>query len=406
MLAVVVATLSALFLGSALTGATATMPAAGASALGPLHSGAASAPKDAALVEALPAMGAGTSINGIPTALSPLSGAVAVTVPASTTGGVALPTASAVLGGSSAAVMIRPTGHASKAAPPSAPVASTTSYLYDATAYGATSWQSLAERATPAYADASVPMPLGPAGRTTQDPTLQKQGSDSAASTGVPIAYPVLGGAMSLPQKAAVAIGLTLLALAPLALYHRIRGNSTLDNATRKTIYDAVCATPGLGVQEIAHLAGVTYSTTSYHLDRLIEAGMVVMSGNGNRLRYYKNGGQISEEERRLLPILENAEVCRILEAILDRPYTYRAALAERLGVSTTTINWHLKRLLELGLVRETREGRSAHLFVDRQKVAMAIGGLSQKMPAMPDPARRLQDRMVIPLEPLAAATV
>ena len=166
------------------------------------------------------------------------------------------------------------------------------------------------------------------------------------------------------PEAAARPGGLEILAGAGvLALYHRIRPNAALENGTRKAIFDAVCASPGMGVHAIAERTGVSYSTTAYHLERLVEAGMIVMTPDGNKLCYYKNGGAFTEAERRLLPVLKNGEAVRLLEAILETPGTYRAALAERLGVTATTINWHLKRLRETGLVAEVRSGRNAYLY-------------------------------------------
>lgn len=171
-----------------------------------------------------------------------------------------------------------------------------------------------------------------------------------------------------------------ILALVGFALYHRIRPNAALENDTRKAIFDAVCANPGLGVHAIAQLAGVSYSTTTYHLERLVNAGMLVMTPDGNKLCYYKNGGAFTESERKILPILKNEEAAKLLEAILDTPGTYRAALAERLGVTATTINWHLRRLREAGLVHETRQGRNAYLFANTDAIRTSIASLAQKL--------------------------
>lgn len=165
-------------------------------------------------------------------------------------------------------------------------------------------------------------------------------------------------------------------------LYHRIRGHAVLNNPTRKTIYDRVCEEPGLGVKELADAADVSYSTASYHLDRLRDADMVVVNRDGNRLSFYQNGGAFTEDERELLPLLQNCEAMRVLEDILENPGTYRARIAERLGVTATTINWHLKNLLEAGLVEERREGRTAHLFVPRTRLEEDVLPLLEKAPS------------------------
>ena len=181
-------------------------------------------------------------------------------------------------------------------------------------------------------------------------------------------------------------------ALLGVALYHRIRPNAALENETRKVIFAAVCAQPGLGVHEISKLAGVSYSTTTYHLERLVAAGMLVMTPDGNKLCYYKNGGAFTESERRILPLLKNEEAAKLFEAILHAPGTYRAALAEKLGVTATTINWHLRRLREAGLVDETRAGRSAHLFARTDALRPTLLALASKVePSEPSVAEKLR---------------
>jgi predicted transcriptional regulator len=221
----------------------------------------------------------------------------------------------------------------------------------------------------PALAPAAALLPAGTVratpGAAPQGPAPVAAATDGAtAQTAASHAYvssPRLGAAQA-ALAAGAAVGLA--ALAGVALYHRIRPHAALENDTRKAIFDAVCTSPGLGVHVIAQKAGVSYSTATYHLERLVAAGMIVMTPDGNKLCYYKNGGAFTETERRILPLVKNDEAAKLLEAILDTPGTYRAALAERLGVTATTINWHLRRLREAGLIDEIRQGRNAYLTV------------------------------------------
>ena len=84
--------------------------------------------------------------------------------------------------------------------------------------------------------------------------------------------------------------------------------------------------------------------------------------------------------ERRILPLLKNREVVRLLTVLLENPGTYRAVIAEKMGVTPTTVNWHLKRLVAVGLITETRQGRSAYLNVDREKLAGVVEPLVTKL--------------------------
>ncbi|MHB8605474.1 MAG: winged helix-turn-helix transcriptional regulator [Thermoplasmatota archaeon] len=249
---------------------------------------------------------------------------------------------------------------------------------------------SLADGTLPRATSAALPdAPLVYPASATSPPSPTSAHSNGAPLTTTSLAAPAASSSARLPTAAKAAIVATVLAVPTLlgwALYHRIRGHSTLENDTRKTIYDTVCAKPGIGVQELAALTTISYSTASYHLDRLVEAHMIVVSQDGNKLRYYKNGGSFTEAERKVLPVLKNAEALRVLEAIVASPGTYRAALAEKLGVTPTTINWHLKRLNEAGLIEEVREGRNAYLSVPPARVAEAFAPLVPKLDASEAP--------------------
>lgn len=170
---------------------------------------------------------------------------------------------------------------------------------------------------------------------------------------------------LSPAEKTAVGAGIaSLLLLGPLTMYSRIKRDDALENDTRRGIYEIVEANPGICIKDVAEEADVSYSTASYHLDRLVKMDYLARREEGNKVLYYKNGGTFNNEERELVPILKNQEAMRVFQHILENPWCYRAEVAEALGVSHTTVNWHLKRLSKADLVEEHREGRSCHLHI------------------------------------------
>lgn len=235
----------------------------------------------------------------------------------------------------------------------------------------------VATDARPESPRASPPTAPKPDAVRSEQLSATTQSDGDAPTRAPPPAAATLPGLL----PAAVA-GSLVAALAAILLYHRLRGNETLTNATRKTIYDVVLASPGLCIQDIASQSRVSHSTAAYHLDRLLGARMVVAEDDGNRIRYYKNGGRFTPEERAAVPILQSGETVRVLEAILDKPWTYRSELAIRLGVTPTTINWHLKRLFEAGFVLESREGRNGYLYADASRLRTLLAPLREKLSA------------------------
>ncbi len=169
----------------------------------------------------------------------------------------------------------------------------------------------------------------------------------------------------STAEKAAIGAGLlSMLVFGPLTLYSRIKRDDALENDTRRSIYEIVEANPGVCIKDVADGADVSYSTASYHLDRLVRMDYLARRKDGNKALYYKNGGTFTQKEQQLVPLLKNTEAMRVFEHILENPWCYRAEIAEALGVSHTTINWHLDNLQEANLVEEHREGRSCHLRI------------------------------------------
>lgn len=169
-------------------------------------------------------------------------------------------------------------------------------------------------------------------------------------------------------------------ALVPLALYNRVRPEGSFDNDTRRRIFDQVKDRPGQSIAEIATQVGVSHSTASYHLDRLLEFNLLASTQDGNKMRFFVNGGVFSENERRILAALSNAETRRLLATIVANPGSYRAELTSFLQVSSPTVNWHLQRLLQCGLVTEAHRGRNRYLFADRAKLVTILSSLADKV--------------------------
>lgn len=212
-------------------------------------------------------------------------------------------------------------------------------------------------------------------------PGLSGTGGDERADLAPAEAQgaPASGGDLAaMAAMAAIAGGAIL---APLALYHRIRANHALNNKTRQMVYDAVVRTPGIGVNDAAKAANCSYSTAAYHLERLVEERLLIVSEDGRRARYFKNGGAFSQAEREFVPILQSKECMDVLQVIVENPWCYRAEVAQKLGVSGPTVNWHLKKLMNVGVVKEMREGRVSYLYADKKALGTLGGNLVGKLP-------------------------
>lgn len=117
----------------------------------------------------------------------------------------------------------------------------------------------------------------------------------------------------------------------------------------RARLLEALRASPGATVAELARLLDVDHSTATYHVTRLAGQGLLVVQRHGGRMHCFPPG-QAGTRERALA-------IARRLpraEAVLARlPHAAPAplgAVARDLGMTKTGVYWHLRRLAALGL--------------------------------------------------------
>lgn len=200
-----------------------------------------------------------------------------------------------------------------------------------------------------------------------------------SAWRGWALAAATAGASLGLAALSAETVALSLPAMG-MALYNRVQRDGSFENETRRRIFDYVRQRPAQSIAEIATTVGVSHSTASYHLERLLEFNLLASTQDGNKMRFFVNGGLFTEEERRVLSALSNSETRRVLGTILAHPGSYRAELTTLLGVSSPTVNWHLQRLLAAGLVLEEPRGRNRYLFADPARLRASFETLSQKV--------------------------
>lgn len=123
-----------------------------------------------------------------------------------------------------------------------------------------------------------------------------------------------------------------------------------LDLESRRTIYEMIRSRPGTFLREMERELGMQVGMLSYHLRVLTEAGMIRAEQEGNHLRYFPADGFILND-RRALSHLRNRTTRTILMHVLDQGTVGFTELLGRVGISKSTLSYHLKRLAAAGLV-------------------------------------------------------
>jgi len=146
--------------------------------------------------------------------------------------------------------------------------------------------------------------------------------------------------------------------------YRKITTASVLNDPTRRKIYDAVTASPGIYFNELARQTGVARSTLRYHLALLKMTGKITASKTGSDTRYFENSGKFSDAEQKILALLHNGRDRFICEYLIRNPATTRADLEKVLGISGAAVTWHTNRLRDAGVLAVTKTGRTVQYTI------------------------------------------
>jgi predicted transcriptional regulator len=186
------------------------------------------------------------------------------------------------------------------------------------------------------------------------------------ASTALPAAALIaVGGALTVGTLAAVAILANenlkwafLLFILP--LYSKIKRERVLDHFRRGQIYGYIVANPGEHYNAIKNALRVTNGSLAHHLKTLERENFIKSKRFGLYRRFYPANYRIPEEgEFRLNEVQKN-----IVGLLRERPGLSQKEIADALGVSPPTVNYHVTILADRGLLRILRRGRRTMCYV------------------------------------------
>ncbi|HLY77318.1 MAG TPA: winged helix-turn-helix transcriptional regulator [Thermoplasmata archaeon] len=141
---------------------------------------------------------------------------------------------------------------------------------------------------------------------------------------------------------------------------------------TRRRIYGVVVQAPGLGSREIQRQTGMAWGETTYHLDRLVTAGLVHREQGGHQDHYF--AATVPLGDRTLLRLARSDASRRLLGALLTVPDQTVPELQEHTGLSPGRLSIHLRRFLETGLVESGRRERfRTFRIADRERVVRLL---------------------------------
>lgn len=143
-----------------------------------------------------------------------------------------------------------------------------------------------------------------------------------------------------------------------------------LELENRKRIYECVRQSPGLHFREIQRRTSLPIGVLEYHLNYLVQRGLLSLEKQENFSRYYP-GGQLGSDKQRILSALRQEIPRGIILYLLRNPGATHGELLSNFSISGGTLSYHVKKLGNKGVIRVEKKGRESRLTViDPDKVA------------------------------------
>lgn len=141
-----------------------------------------------------------------------------------------------------------------------------------------------------------------------------------------------------------------------------------LELETRKKIYLAVKQYAGSHFREIQRKSGLAVGSVQHHLHFLVKNGLIKEVRQGQNLVYFPR--EFKSENEVLLSLLRQESMRKILLFLLEKTPSHEQ-IVKFVGLSPSTISWHLKKLQQDGIIKADKQGRKTfyQLLCDEKEI-------------------------------------
>ena len=136
-------------------------------------------------------------------------------------------------------------------------------------------------------------------------------------------------------------------------------------------ILEFIIANPSSHLRKIKNNLGYSMGTVQYYLAILEKEGKI----KSVKTKFYKNYYHISESDEEILSVLNlNSPRNIVMYLIQHEPSTHQD-IANGIGLSSSTISWHMKRLLALQIIKKEYFGKfTVYSLKDKDSVLSNLG--------------------------------
>ena len=169
----------------------------------------------------------------------------------------------------------------------------------------------------------------------------------------------------------------------------------------RSKIHKNISKSPGLHFRELQRRTKIATGSLQYHLDFLIKRNLIRAEKNGKFVRYYSSRGEQLGEDETKIGLLRQPSLRKITLFLLTKKRANNEKIAAAVGLSPSTISWHMLKLVQGGLVEKRRVGRKTFFYiVDSENIVQLIRSYKKSfLDVLVDNFVEIWDEMHLPQE-------
>lgn len=149
---------------------------------------------------------------------------------------------------------------------------------------------------------------------------------------------------------------------AGIAGFSRIADDELLEHPLRTQIFQVIQSNPGIHASGLARQVGVGWGTITHHLEKLEKGHLVATRKINNQKCFFENGGRVSRHDMAVAGAVKGDTASDISAYVLGHPMTSQKDMATSLGLSPALVSFHVKKLVNLGVLDKVRHGKETLL--------------------------------------------
>ncbi len=147
-----------------------------------------------------------------------------------------------------------------------------------------------------------------------------------------------------------------------IAGFTRIADDELLEHPLRSQIFQVIQTNPGIHASGLARQVGAGWGTITHHLEKLERGHLVATRKINNQKCFFEQGGRVSRTDMAVAGAVRGDTASDIAGYVLGHPMTSQKDMAGSLDLSPALVSFHVKKLVNLGVLDKIRHGKETLL--------------------------------------------